>query len=145
LHAEIAHAFPQRASFAALSPAFRTVNQGIGPANVEDPSLERKPPMRIDIEQFLAATMFLGAAGAVGVAVYSTQTGALDGVVDRVLGDDDASDPDAVALEIEDDVTVARAPVAVVPSVPRGPEEPPPIIPDPEPSADQVPPPHGEG
>ena len=98
--------------------------------------------MRIDLEQFLAATVFLGTAGALGVAVYSSQSGDLDTVVDRVLGDENE---EGLEVDLDDEVTVARGPVAVVPSVPPGPAQPPPIIPEPDPSADQVPPPHGEG
>lgn len=101
--------------------------------------------MRIQLEQFLAATMFMGTAGAIGVAVYTSNSGGLDAAVDRLRGSEEPMD-----LEVEDEdaeVAVNEKPVAVVPSVPRGPTPAPPIIPDPEPelSADNVPPPFSEG
>ena len=100
--------------------------------------------MRIQLEQFLAATMFLGTAGAIGVAVYTSQSGGFDAAIERIRGGDEEP------LELpESDEEVAmneHGPVHVVPSMPRGPTPAPPIIPDPEPvSADKVPPPFSEG
>jgi hypothetical protein len=98
--------------------------------------------MRIDLEQFLAATMVLGTVGALGVAVYSAQPGTFDALVSGASEVVDDEDPPE--LEVED-TAPAPAPVAIVPSVPKGPDAPPPIIPDPEPDPSDIPPPHGEG
>ncbi len=101
--------------------------------------------MRIELEQFLAATMFLGTAGAIGVAVYTSQAGGFDAAIERITGDEAEE-----ALELPDDdeeIAVAEKPVAVVPAVSSGPTLEPPIIADLEPdvSADRVPPPFSEG
>jgi hypothetical protein len=99
--------------------------------------------MRIDLEQFLAYTMILGTAGAIGAAVYTT-----------TMADDETAaviDQPAADLEIEDaepePVTASNEPV--IPPVPPAPASPPPIEPDPdfhaEPDPAKVPAPTFEG
>ena len=96
--------------------------------------------MRIELEQFLAATMALGTVGAIGVAVYAARGGAIvpsapeDLVLDVAEDEPDAVDWDRPAIPEE-----KRAPVE------------PPIVPDPEPEpgasadADSIPGPTHEG
>ena len=60
--------------------------------------------MRIQLEQFLAATMFLGTAGAIGVAVYTSQSGGFDAALERIRGAADSTLAGGVAIigELDD-------------------------------------------
>jgi hypothetical protein len=100
--------------------------------------------MRIDLEQFLAVTMMLGTAGAIGFVVIS-----------RDDGDPPANVEDAVDVDEPDtDVTASPSPVptpAAAPIVEPVPEGPPPLPEEPDadflmdPELDGMPAPHVEG
>ena len=74
--------------------------------------------MRIDLEQFLALTVALGTAGAVGVAVYASQAR-----MDQIAAEAPASIED-VEREAEPEPEPTAAPI-VVPTLPAEPSEPP--------------------
>lgn len=101
--------------------------------------------MRIDLEQFLAVTMMLGTAGAIGVAVYAQ-------------GDDAEAPQEVVEQETDDDVDAQVAatpapppPPEPAPAVEPTPEGPPPLPEEPDadflkdPALDGIPAPHIEG
>lgn len=100
--------------------------------------------MRIDLEQFLAVTMMLGTAGAIGFVVLSRDDGDSPASVDEVM---DVEEPEAdVAVEPSPAPTPAPAPI--VEPVPEGP---PPLPEEPDadflmdPELDGMPAPHVEG
>ena len=102
--------------------------------------------MRIDLEQFLAITMMLGTAGAIGVAVYAS--GGDDGsaeIVDEPAGEEAAAE--VAATPAPPPAPEPASPPVVQPE----PEGPPPLPAEPDadflkdPALDGVPAPHVEG
>lgn len=70
--------------------------------------------MRIDLEQFLAVTVALGALGAVGVGVYVTRTDA-DEIVEQIAVDDAAAEEEEAPAAAAATVPLPAAPTTPVP------------------------------
>lgn len=100
--------------------------------------------MRIDLEQFLAVTMMLGTAGAIGFVVLSRDDGDPPASVDEAV---EVDEPDEGA-EVSPSPAPTPAPAPIVEPVPEGP---PPLPEEPDadflmdPALDGMPAPHVEG
>jgi hypothetical protein len=105
------------------------------------PEATRSTTMRFNLEQFLALTLALGTAGAIGAAVYTSRSGSDD--------DADQADPDERAKdepfpEADDDPAPTPAPKAAPVATPPPPVKPMPALDSPPEVLDDVPGPEVE-
>ena len=84
--------------------------------------------MRIDLEQFLAIAVGLGAAGAVGLGIYSVRSGS-DEVVEAV----ETVEAEAASAEPSEPASAAVVPLPPAPAAPIEDEPLSPVVPDADP------------